>query len=164
MVKKSCYRSVVYLHQLLNYLYPISLIYLALPYLIFFAGWLKPTLSIIISSLLIVSIGICIKNNRQPLVKNKSSNPIYVNWIDFSFTLILTVTLIGISGIGGFGFQETYDWRKHNAILSDLINQAWPVIYFFKGQYYPLVYYIAYYLPSAVIGKLCSWSIANIFL
>ncbi len=54
-----------------------------------------------------------------------------------------------LSGIGGIGFQH-YDWNKHNAILSDLVRESWPVGYTYYGRPVALVYYIAYYLPAAL--------------
>ena len=81
--------------------------------------------------------------------------------------LLLSVVALVISGVGGFGHQDT-DWLKHNGILKDLVERPWPVVYRLGGQDVPpegrdvpLVYYVAYYLPAALIGKLAGWSLAN---
>jgi len=74
-----------------------------------------------------------------------------------------------LAGVGGIGYQN-YDYFKHNAIMHDLINHTYPVIYNAHpdqgiGQPSPLVYYIAYYLPAALLGKLVgSTKAAFIFL
>jgi hypothetical protein len=62
--------------------------------------------------------------------------------------------------VGGFGYQDT-DWLKHNAVLKDLIERPWPVVYTVEGQDVPLVYYIGFYLPAAFLGKLGGWFLAN---
>jgi hypothetical protein len=65
-----------------------------------------------------------------------------------------------ISGIGGWGWQNV-DWEKHNTLLMDLIEQPWPVSYQLDTVPLPLVYYFAYYLPAAWIGKAFGWVAAN---
>ncbi|MCP4404425.1 MAG: hypothetical protein GY801_44880 [bacterium] len=73
-----------------------------------------------------------------------------------------------LSGVGGYGHQDG-DWPKHNAILDVLIRQPWPVSYSFSLEQAssspilttPLVYYVAYYLPAAFVGKLFGWFWAN---
>jgi hypothetical protein len=62
------------------------------------------------------------------------------------------LTLIALSGIGGFGYQH-YDWDKHNAVLSDLVHESWPVGYTDYGHPVALVYYIAYYSARRAGGK-----------
>ncbi|MFZ4777998.1 MAG: hypothetical protein ACOYM3_21725 [Terrimicrobiaceae bacterium] len=66
------------------------------------------------------------------------------------------------SGIGSFGTQ-TSDYDKHNAMFHDLLTQPWPVSYFSiptpdhtTSKATPLVYYIAYYIPAALVGR-ASW-------
>jgi len=59
-----------------------------------------------------------------------------------------------LCGQGGFFPQKTdHLWR--NAIFYDLIHGEWPVTYdtYFHGK---MVYYLCYWLPPALIGKLCS--------
>lgn len=68
--------------------------------------------------------------------------------------------LVLISGIGGWGWQQQ-DWDKHNTLFKDLIEKPWPVIYQFQTVQLPLVYYFAYYLPAALMGKMFGWVIAN---
>jgi len=60
--------------------------------------------------------------------------------------------LLILSGVGGYAYQDV-DWFKHNAILRELIVHPWPVCVETPHGAFPLVYYIAYYLPAAVAGK-----------
>lgn len=56
-----------------------------------------------------------------------------------------------LAGIGNFYYQSD-DWSARNAIFRDLITHPWPVIYPAKNA--ALVYYIGYWLPAALVGKL----------
>jgi hypothetical protein len=43
-------------------------------------------------------------------------------------------------------------WLKHNAVLEDLIEQPWPIVYQFEGRDVPLVYYVASFAVAARMG------------
>lgn len=73
-------------------------------------------------------------------------------------------------GQGGFYYQSE-DWLMRNAVYRDLITSGWPVIYEKLDK--ALVYYISYWLPPALVGKLAmavglsreiSFTIGNIAL
>jgi hypothetical protein len=146
---------------LLRYLIPISLFYLAIPYLIFVVGWLKWYLALFYFLLIILSLFVCIRQT-ECTYKNglEELSHIYFDGKILLIMVIMGTLLLGISGIGGFGYQDT-DWLKHNAILKDLIEKPWPVIYQLDGVKLPLVYYIAFYLPAALFGKFGGWFFAN---
>ncbi len=146
---------------LIRFLIPISLLYLALPYLIFVVGWLRWYLALFYVILIILSLYVCIQkaesSYRQGLDK---PDQIYFDGKILILIIIIGTLLLGISGVGGLGYQDT-DWIKHNAILKDLIEKPWPVIYQLDGIKLPLVYYIAFYLPAALFGKFGGWILAN---
>jgi len=77
----------------------------------------------------------------------------------------VTATAVGgvlaLNGTGGFGYQS-WDWLKHTAILRDLIDAPWPVVYEVGGERVGLVYYLAWYLPAALAGKLFGWVAAHL--
>jgi len=85
--------------------------------------------------------------------------------------LIYTISCVLIwallSGIGGFAFQNS-DFHTRNAIFRDLINYDWPVKYIYSTNTtlttYNLAYYIGFWLPAALVGKLGGWQIANLAL
>ncbi len=58
------------------------------------------------------------------------------------------------------GWQQG-DWLKHNVVLADLIRQQWPVLYLPERA---LVYYLAYYLAPALVGKIGGWHLAYVAL
>ncbi len=138
---------------------PVSLIYLLIPNLIFIAGWLQPWFAIPISLLLLWQLVLLLKKIGE--VKFHGLHRNHVRFVGATLLIAISVTLI--SGIGGIGFQDS-DWIKHNAVLKDLIDQPWPVYYEIDYQSVPLVYYIAFYLPAALVGKLFGWAVANLVL
>jgi hypothetical protein len=146
---------------LARYLIPSSLFYLALPYLIFFGGWLKWYLALLCVGFVVLPLLYCIRETGQMTEAEQERLHGSVFSIRHAIlVLLISVLFLGISGVGGYGYQDT-DWLKHNAILKDLIEHPWPVVYRLGGQAAPLVYYIAYYLPAALLGKFGGWLLAN---
>ncbi len=77
--------------------------------------------------------------------------------------LLFALIVTAISGAGGWGYQ-TADWHKHIAMLSHLAFQQWPVVLELDKGNFLLIYYVAYYLPAALISKIFDFNIANHFL
>lgn len=73
--------------------------------------------------------------------------------------LTLVVALLGAGGVG----PQAWDWLKHEAVLADLVAQDWPVTYRLRPPAgdLGLVYYVAYYLPAALVGRLAGWTAAH---
>ena len=70
---------------------------------------------------------------------------------------------LALSGIGGVGHQNRDYITAHNALLKDLILQEWPIRLNTTSINTPYVYYLAYYLPAGLVGKvLTSWKAANL--
>lgn len=145
---------------LLSYLVPLSLVFLGLPPLIFFLGWLRPALAWPVSALFVVTcIYVTIDERRSTAVPGKGEAdpfPLMALLVTVFFAFFLLIQ----SGVGGYGPQSG-DWIKHNMFLQDLMQKPWPAVYVFEEQLYPMVYYIAYYLPAALAGKLGGWDVAN---
>ena len=96
-----------------------------------------------------------------------------VYWI---IAVILIMTWVFLSGIGGFAYQNDDFWAR-NAIYRDLINYDWPVIYDLSLEPDYVVnllgtdkvafsYYYIFWLPIALISKTfnLSWSESNLLL
>ena len=98
-----------------------SYIYLILPVLIFFIGYLKPIISIPISIGICVMFFLLIKQaiEEKEKVISKIILPIL-------FIVILIICIF--AGQGGLFYQSAdHHWR--NAIFRDLVNFEWPVYY-----------------------------------
>lgn len=85
--------------------------------------------------------------------------------------IVLVVIFSFLSGAGGY-FYQNWDYNARNAVLNDLIEYKWPVVYnynlvdskimgFNKGI---LSYYFTYWLPAAGIGKIFGYQCANVFM
>jgi len=156
-----------YLNQPLR---SITTIYLLLPALLFSWGWLRFPFSLVSTvfiTLFMLSAILDLKRtdrtHQQGLnfisyTKNKGRFLTYV-----SLVFLLIVTWLIFSGVGGFGYQNA-DYTASNALLKDLIIQDWPPTIIVGEIQKPIVYYMAYYLPAAAVGKMLGWVPANLFL
>lgn len=129
-------------------------VYLTLPVLIFFIGWLRPIVGIPAAVILIAGVAIEIIS-----LKKTAKKQVYpLNALCIAAGIILLWCIV--SGQGGLYYQ-TNDWHWRNAIFRDLITFSWPVVY---PDHYGLVYYIAHWLPASLVGKLLGWHAGNIAL
>ena len=138
------------------WLLPVSLTYLALPTLIFVAGWTRPLIALISGACVVAVVAMSI---RSAATRPKHALPRVTTagiWGGATVFGLLT-------GAGGY-VPQSWDWLKHNAIVRDLVTQPWPVSYDIEGNTFQLTYYIGYYLPAAAAGKLFGWQAANAVL
>lgn len=140
----------------------ISYLYLLFPTVLFFLGWVKPWIAVPICLLLVWSVkkawdtdvGLCLPVwDRGNIVRGIIILLIIAVWVFFS-------------GIGNFVWQNR-DHMARNALYEMLVTNEWPVIKSVVGengiQIRGLIYYIGYWLPSAVIGKLFGMTAGYVF-
>ncbi|NBO39106.1 hypothetical protein EBU99_11045 [bacterium] len=133
------------------------LVYLSLPILIFVSYWLNTGAALLFATLLIYGSYVSWSSEEPP----GSAYEVFANLMTtHAIPFCLFFVWCALSGTGGIGFQNT-DYAASNALLKDLIENPWPLQ--MKGNI-PLVYYVSYYLPAALIGKLTNWTIANLFI
>jgi hypothetical protein len=126
-----------------------SLIYLALPIVLFLINWLNVFLGEIVFCLIAFGIYKIKKDLNGAgetfyLIKNKQ---------DLYKILLLSVfifVILAAYGVGGFTNQST-DYIKHNAIFKALTFEKWPVMI---DQDSAIVYYFGYYIVPALFGKI----------
>ena len=139
----------------------IGFLYLLIPFLVFSLGYIKLIYSIPIVVFLAWAAVRCWKNSKNDSIFSFKSKK---NLLIGSIILLCWVFL---SGIGGYAFQNP-DFHGRNAIFRDLVTMDWPVIYTYPGRDissgYGFTYYIGYWLPSAFLGKLFGWEMANFAL
>jgi hypothetical protein len=130
----------------------VGLWYLAFPVALFFIFWLRAPYNFIFT---VITIGVALKYSIE---LSQSQAKLRINYRYLILTLCISVFFSILSGAGGFVWQKP-DWTKHNVVLNDLINYRWPVNYgpsaYVKDT--TLVYYVAYYLPAALVGKVLGW-------
>jgi hypothetical protein len=145
----------------LKWIFRSGFLYLLIPFLIFCLGYLKPYISI---SITLVFLWVTIIIWRRTTSNNQSYMLSRRNLI---LTLIVVLLWVALSGVGGFSFQNV-DYHTRNAVFRDLINYAWPVKYYTNPVDptipYNLVYYIGFWMPAALVGKVAGWLAANIAL
>ncbi len=137
-------------------------LYIWIPAIIFAFGWLRP----LPCTLAVCAILVLVARAAMVALRGMKT----VNWRR-ELPALAVLGLIGlgwvfISGCGGWAF-ENGDYFKHNGMLGDLIHRSWPVSY--PATENPslvgsLVYYIAYYLPAALVGKWLGYRAGSDFM
>ena len=130
----------------------VAYVYLTLPILIFIVGWFRAYLAI--PAILIVLGALFSAMRRAPrlwIPKLTRGNALTVGII-FAAALVW----LYFSGIGGYAYQN-YDFGWRNGIFKTLVENRWPVILEQAEPYFDspaaFVYYFAFWLPAALIGK-----------
>ncbi len=133
-------------------LFVATVAYLLTPNVIFLAGWLAPVWGVPATALVVACFADVWRRattRSQPLTPRQ--------WVFVgAFAFALTV----IAGIGNLNLQVV-DYVKHNLVFHDLAAYPWPVVYPDVGKGGSLLcYYIAYYLPAGLVGKVAglAWS------
>lgn len=142
----------------------LSVVYIALPLLIFLLGWVWWPWALVLVVALGCGVALVIRGGppEGPPVREH-------DWRLYALVAVVLFAWLSISGIGGFGFQN-HDWRFRNTVLRTLVEEPWPPVVTFDGEPRMLVSYLAYYLPAAVVGKLgqaalgSGWWLANAVL
>lgn len=141
-----------------------SLIYLALPVVLWTAMWLKVVFTIPVLLGLGWAGWMIVRRGTLPWNAAAAASAPRLPSL-WTLLAIAGVALLWAlyAGAGGFTYQNP-DWEKHSAILRDLIEAPWPVALQIQDKPTPLVYYLAYYLPAALVGKALGWWWACAFL
>ena len=154
-----------------------SLLFLVIPVILFCLGYLRPligfTLAVCFAGMTAIAFFDCVKDADGNLLDKQS---IMIE-IPVRYLVIFAVSAVLVSLITGVG-EYVFTLQDHpyrRAILRDLVNYDWPVIYNYNTQTNPEVikifgivsgerafsYYFVYWLPAAVIGKLFGFGAAN---
>lgn len=133
-----------------------SVLFLSIPLAVFFLGYLRLFIGLPLAALLLVHLA-----RLRLETPRADSEPPPVPGRALLLALALGVAWLAFSGIGGVGHQR-WDFIKHNAVLKTLIEGAWPVRW--NEPPYCFVYYFAWYLPAALVGKIFGWAAAQFTL
>ena len=134
-------------------------IYLFLPTFLFFSLWLKPIFGIPLSLLIIVGIYFSLRNETPLWKPELNKNNIVILLLVFFLVVMWTMT----SGVGSSVTQYP-DHLYRNGLFRMLIDHKWPVVLNQNGQSKYMAYYIGFWLPAALVGKVSSYSFAFLFL
>jgi len=143
----------------MKWLTRLTYLYLTIPFIIFCMGWLRLPVAIPI----VLFIGWVVW--RLFLSEENTRGIESISIRSLIYVLLVTGLWVFFSGIGGYAFQNwDHNWR--NAVMRDLVTHTWPVIYSSPehGPITMLVYYVGYWLPAALAGRLFGWNVANFVL
>jgi hypothetical protein len=137
----------------------LAMLYLALPYFIFFLGWFKWPLGLLLGA--VTALGL-----SRPLAMAFATRP-QARILEPRILLIIVFVAICWSALGGAGhfFFANFDWDIRDAVLRDLVVSAWPPGYGQSGQGDIILRApVAYYLPAAVFGWALGLQFADLAL
>ncbi len=146
----------------------LSILFVAIPYLVFTTCWLNIPSAIGFSGVVLVSLFLVFKNIHS----DASVDALFLNQKKSIYWMLgIIIIWIFFSGIGSYTFQNT-DHLYRNAIFRDLVKTPWPVIYkvegfeghILDGKTTMMTYYLGYYLPAAALGKIFGFGFAKFSL
>ena len=159
----------------------ICTIYLTLPVIIFFLGWIKTPVALPASALMILCAVLFVREvTRKPeggYLDNSLQNGTSFRF-DIRYLVIIVIAALAItviSNIGEYVWGST-DHAYRRAIFRDLTDYEWPVYYDLTKQSDPVIngylkdttvafsYYFTYWMVPAAAGKVLGFSIGNIIL
>lgn len=162
------------------WIFASALLFLTVPLFMFFMGYLRLSvgipLTLIFAGIVLFSVSDCLNDpNGRKLSRYDNDLKIPVSYLaGFAVTAL---ALSFVSGTGEYIFTiQDHEYRR--AILRDLVNYDWPVIYNYSTQTNPDVinffglasgqraftYYFIYWMPSALAGKMFGFEFANVVL
>lgn len=162
------------------WIFASALLFLTVPLFMFFMGYLRLSvgipLTLIFAGIVLFSVSDCLNDpNGRKLSRYDNDLKIPLSYLaGFAVTAL---ALSFVSGTGEYIFTiQDHEYRR--AILRDLVNYDWPVIYNYSTQTNPDVinffglasgqraftYYFIYWMPSALAGKMFGFEFANVVL
>lgn len=131
-------------HRSTDWLGVGTVVYLALPNLIFDFGWLQLPLALVLATAVIYLI-FSLPAGRCPHPGQNSMGLILIG--------LVGLTWAAFSG-GSHFLHADHDWIVRDAVLGDLVRQDWPVLYpSGGGEFGILRSAVGFFLPAALVGK-----------
>ncbi len=125
-----------------------ALVYMYLGVVFFFIGWLKTGYAL--AACLILGAGFLV--GARFWCKAGADDKVHLSKGTLLMGAALILFFVWHTGIGAFTGQAG-DWAKHNAVMHDLIEKDWPVMYRTAYGESMLSYYIGFYLCPALAGN-----------
>ena len=144
-----------------RYLRPLriaSVVFLSIPWFIFLVTWLRPGWAVLLVPLQAYLLVLYIARTSEPASVPAADLLPTRDRISAGALLVIIIAALvwtSLSGAGGVGYQNLPDWDNKNAMMNDLVQYPWPIGYP-GGQV--LNFYLALYLPAAVLGRLAGWN------
>lgn len=123
---------------------------LLMPSVVFVLGFLRWYISVPVAVLLGAAYFFVLRDTKKE-IELYEEKAITLTKIQIAALVGTVMVWCFLSGLGNWYYQSD-DWSARNAVFRDLIRFEWPVIYSAKNA--ALVYYIGFWLPPALIGKI----------
>ena len=162
------------------WLYASILLFLTVPLFMFFLGYLRLSVGIPLTLIFAGIVFYCVSDCLNDPAGLKLSRQDTDLKIPVSFIIGFAVTALALSFVSGVGeyIFTIQDHPYRRAILRDLIDYDWPVIYNYSTQTNPEVreifgivsgerafsYYFIYWMPAALAGKMFGFEFGNFVL
>ena len=124
----------------------LGYLYIIIPVIIFLLGFCNIPIAIISTSVICICSYFLFKNAPKLWVPSNSKERIKLLYL-----LLIAIVWVVVSGVGAITFQNP-DHCVRNCIFEMLVENPWPVINENGGI--ALTYYIGFWLPAALIGKI----------
>ena len=133
----------------------LTVSYVALPSVLFLGSWIFAPLGPLAAAALFVLVAWVVSGKRgeRPVIPVRC----WALAVGVAFGWCL------LDGQGHFVYANS-DWRVRDAVLLDLVEKPWPVIYRVDGSDFLLRAPIGYYLPAAIVGKAFGLRVAELCL
>lgn len=139
--------------------------YLILPFLIFAVGWFRIRFWVPIVICLFFCTWRCWKETASFWKPDFTKDSIF----KIMFVCVILAVWVYYSGIGGKVFQNA-DHSSRNAIFEALVRCRWPIYntdidteMYQSGTVTSLIYYIGFWMPAAVVGKVFGMQMGYLF-
>lgn len=133
--------------------------YLALPFFIFSAGFLRWYFAIPVCACILASVFLAWRDSKAMFTLP------FERFTTFRIIcgVLIIVAMVLLSGIGNVLWQNN-DHATRNTLFDILVNYSWPPKYITDaGNEVGIVYYIGFWLPSALLGKITSLGMGYVF-
>ena len=159
------------------WLYASIVLFLTVPLFMFFLGYLRLSvgipLTLIFAGIVLYCVSDCL-NDPDGTKLSKTDNDIKIPLSYFIGFAVAALVITYVTGVGEYIYTiQDHPYRR--AILRDLINYDWPVIYNYSTQTNPEVreifgiasgerafsYYFIYWMPAALAGKMFGFEVGN---
>ena len=125
--------------------------------IIFCVGWCRWYIGFPAAAAVAVSVVFCLKEYRYCQEDGADTILKRENWIRAAAAVLIVLLWVGLSGVGGYVWQNT-DHAYRNEMFLLLTEQKWPLVKEVMTESGPqgrgVVYYIGSWLPAAAAGKL----------
>lgn len=127
-------------------IYILSFFYIYIPVVLIIAGWCNLWFAILSLSMLGYAFYRTVFKGKQ------IDGEIQMKRTAVIVCVAVVLIFAYYAGWGGMVPQAS-DWGKHNAVLKDLMQKEWPVLYDNDGEHSMLTYYLGQYIVPAFCGK-----------